>query len=171
MQAFYRDGDQIWIGTVDGVSLFQNGRFERTLTASDGLNSNNISAIAEVDGVLWFGSEDSGGLSIFSPEKAPPRTRITDGPRNGEIVGVTSVVFKFEGGDASTPIGDLRYRYQLDDGLPIPTDGDGEDKRAVLSGLTEGPHRFTVYAIDREGNDDTVGASAPNLWLIPSLQS
>ena len=167
VQAFYRDGDQIWIGTVDGVSLFQNGRFERTLTASDGLNSNNISAIAEVDGVLWFGSEDSGGLSIFSPEKAPPRTRITDGPRNGEIVGVTSVVFKFEGGDASTPIGDLRYRYQLDDGQLIPTDDEGEDKRAVLSGLTEGPHRFTVYAIDREGNDDTVGASAE--FMVDSL--
>ena len=167
VQAFYRDGDQIWIGTADGVSLFQNGRFERTLTASDGLNSNNISAIAEVDGVLWFGSEDSGGLSIFSPEKAPPRTRITDGPRNGEIVGVTSVVFKFEGGDASTPIGDLRYRYQLDDGLPIPTDDEGEDKRAILSGLTEGPHRFTVYAIDREGNDDTVGASAE--FMVDSL--
>ena len=167
VQAFYRDGDQIWIGTVDGVSLFQNGRFERTLTASDGLNSNNISAIAELNGMLWFGGRDSGGLSVFSPEKAPPRTRITEGPKNGEIVGFTSVVFKFEGGDASTPTGELRYHYQLDDGQLIPTDDEGEDKRAVLSGLTEGPHRFTVYAIDREGNDDTVGASAE--FMVDSL--
>ena len=167
VQAFYRDKDQIWIGTADGVSLFQNGRFERTLTASDGLNSNNISAIAEVGGLLWFGSRDSGGLSVFSPEKAPPRTRITGGPKNGEIVGVTSVVFKFEGGDASTPTGELRYRYQLDDGPLISTDDLGRDKRAVLSGLTEGPHRFTVYAIDREGNDDTVGARAE--FVVDSL--
>lgn len=169
VQALYRDGDnRIWIGTADGVSLFQNGRFERTLTASDGLNSNNISAIVEVDGLLWFGSRDNGGLSIFSPEKAPPRTRITDdSPQNGEIVGQTSVVFKFEGGDASTPTGELRYLYQLDDGPLIPTDDEGEDKRAVLSGLTEGPHRFTVYAIDREGNRDLTGASRE--FVIDSL--
>ena len=167
VQAFYRDGDRIWIGTADGVSLFQNGQFERTLTASHGLNSNNISAIAEVGGVLWFGSGDSGGLSVFSPEKAPPRTRITEGPQNGEIVGVTSVVFKFEGGDASTPTGELRYRYQLDNGPLISTDDSGRDKRAVLSGLKEGPHRFTVYAIDREGNDDTMGASAE--FMVDSL--
>ena len=98
VQVLYRDeANRIWIGTADGVSLFQNDRFERTLTASHGLNSNNISAIAELNGILWFGSKDSGGLSVFSPEKAPPRTRITDGPENGEIVGDTSVVFKFEG--------------------------------------------------------------------------
>ena len=71
VQALYRDEDnRIWIGTADGVSLFQNDRFERTLTASDGLNSNNISAIAKVDDVFWFGSKDDGGLSVFSPEES-----------------------------------------------------------------------------------------------------
>ena len=167
VQVLYRDEERTWVGTADGVSLFQNDQFERTLTASDGLNSNNVSAIAEMGEVLWFGSGDSGGLSVFSPEKAPPRTRITEGPQNGEIVGVTSVVFKFEGGDASTPTGELRYRYQLDNGPLISTDDFGRDKRAVLSGLKEGPHRFTVYAIDREGNDDTVGASAE--FMVDSL--
>ena len=167
VQAFYRDGDRIWIGTADGVSLFQNGQFERTLTASDGLNSNNVSAIGEMGEVLWFGSGDSGGLSVFSPEKAPPRTRITEGPQNGEIIGVTSVVFKFEGGDASTPTGELRYHYQLDDGQLIFTDDLGRDKRAVLSGLKEGTHRFTVYAMDREGNQDLTGASAE--FVVDSL--
>ena len=167
VQAFYRDEDQIWIGTADGVSLFRDSQFERMLTASDGLNSNNVSAIAVVDGVLWFGSGDRGGLSVFSPEKAPPRTRITDGPKNGEIVGVTSVVFKFEGGDASTPTGELRYRYQLDNGSLIFTDNSGSDERAVLSRLTEGPHRFTVYAMDREGNQDLMGASAE--FVVDSL--
>ena len=169
VQALYRDEeDRIWIGTADGVNLFQNDRFERTLTASHGLNSNNISAIAELGGLLWFGSRDNGGLSIFSPEKAPPRTRITDdSPQNGEIVGETSVVFEFEGGDASTPTGELRYIYQLDDGPLIPTANGGEDRRAVLSRLTEGPHRFTVYAIDREGNRDLTGASRE--FVVDSL--
>ena len=168
VQVLYRDeANRIWIGTADGVSLFQNDGFERTLTASHGLNSNNISSIAELNGMLWFGSKDGGGLSIFSPEETPPRTRITDGPRNSEIVGDTSVVFKFEGGDASTPIGVLRYVYQLDDGPLVFTDEEGDDKRAVLSGLTEGQHRFTVYAIDREGNQDLTGASAE--FVVDSL--
>ena len=169
VQALYRDGDRIWIGTADGVSLFQNGQFERILTASHGLNSNNISTIAEMNEVLWFGSKDNGGLSIFSPEMTPPRTRITDdSPKNGEIVGDTSVVFKFEGGDASTPTGELRYVYQLDDGPLMPTDDEGGiAKRAILSGLKEGPHRFTVYAIDREGNRDLTGASRE--FVIDSL--
>ena len=168
VQALYLDADnRIWIGTADGVSLFQNDRFERILTASHGLNSNNISTIAELNGILWFGSEDSGGLSIFSPEKVPPRTRITEGPKNGEIVGVTSVVFKFEGGDASTPTGALRYLYQLDDDPLIFTGNSGSDEQVVLSRLTEGTHRFTVYAMDREGNQDLTGASAE--FVVDSL--
>ena len=167
VQVLYRDEDRVWIGTADGVSLFRNGQFERTLTASDGLNSNNISTIAKVNEVLWFGSRDSGGLSIFSPEMTPPRTRITDGPKDSEIVGETSVVFKFEGGDASTPAGELRYFYQLNDGPLTPTDDEGIAKRALLSSLTEGPHRFTVYAMDREGNQDLTGASAE--FVVDSL--
>ncbi len=168
VQVLYRDEDnRIWIGTADGVNLFQNDRFERTLTASDGLNSNNISAISEVDDVFWFGSKDSGGLSVFSPERAPPRTRISEGPKNGEIVGDRSVVFKFEGGDASTPTAALRYVYQLDDGPLISTEDFGRDRRAVLSGLAEGPHSFMVYAIDREGNQDLTGARAE--FVVDSL--
>ena len=168
VQALYRDEDnRIWVGTADGVSLFQNDRFERTLTASDGLNSNNISAIAKVNDVFWFGSKDSGGLSVFSPERTPPRTQISAGPKNGEIVGDTSLVFKFEGGDASTPTGALRYVYQLDDGPLMSTDNLGRDERAILSGLEEGPHSFMVYAIDREGNQDMTGARAE--FIVDSL--
>ncbi len=162
VQAFYRDDpDGMWIGTADGVSLFQNNSFARSLTASDGLNSNNISVIIKpADGVLWFGSKDNGGVSHFNQEMIPPTTRIIEGPTNGEIVGETSVIFKFEGGDLSTPTPELRYQYKLDDNLPMPTDDDGFSIRVSLSGLTEGGHRFIVQAMDREGNPDLLGAQA-----------
>ena len=166
VQVFYRDElDRIWIGTVDGVSLFQNNRLARSLTASDGLNSNNISAITSVitesgDVVLWFGSKDNGGISRFNQEMAPPTTRIIEGPTNGEIVGETSVIFKFEGGDLSTPMRELRYQYRLDDGDVMPTDDEGLANRVALSSLTEGRHRFIVRAIDREDNIDLRGAEA-----------
>ena len=166
VQAFYLDKhNRIWIGTVDGVSLFQNNQFVRSITASDGLNSNNISAITSVitesgDVSLWFGSKDNGGISRFNQEMAPPTTRIISGPTNGVIVGETSVIFKFEGGDLSTPMRELRYQYQLDDGDVKSTDDEGLANRVSLSSLTEGEHRFIVRAIDREDNIDLRGAEA-----------
>ena len=169
VQALYRDRrNRVWIGTADGVSLFQNNRFERTLTASDGLNSNNIAAITEsVDGTLWFGGKDGAGISRFDQEMAPPTTRIIEGPTDSEIVGDPSVFFKFEGGDASTPARELRYRYRLNAGPPTLTEDDGFADRVLLSNLAEGRHRFIVQAIDIEGNIDPVGAQAA--FVVDSL--
>ena len=160
VQALYRDrSNRIWIGTADGVSLFEDGQFTRVLTETDGLNSNNISAITQVGDAFWFGSPDD-GISIFNPELMPPDTRITSGPTQGETIGDTSVIFKFEGGDASTPAAELRYKYQIDDNIPVYTDDGGRDKRVLLADLHEGVHYFTVHAIDREGNTDPIGATA-----------
>lgn len=160
VQALYRDrNNRIWIGTADGVSLLEDGQFTRVLTETDGLNSNNISAITQVGDAFWFGSPDD-GISIFDPELMPPETRITSGPIRGETIGNTSVIFKFEGGDASTPSAELRYKYQLDDKEPVYTDDYGRDKRVLLADLGEGVHQFTVRAIDREGNTDPDGAIA-----------
>ena len=165
VQVFHRDrSDRIWIGTVDGVSLFQDGQFTRILTQSDGLNSNDISAITQVGETFWFGSPDD-GISVFDPEMIPPRTRITSGPTQGETIGDTSVSFKFQGGDASKAA--LRYIYQIDDKDPAFTDDDGRDDRVLLLNLAEGSHRFTVRAIDREGNRDPVGAVAA--FIVDSI--
>ncbi len=160
VQALFRDrSNRIWIGTADGVGIFEDGQFTRVLTETDGLNSNNISAITQVGDAFWFGSPDD-GISIFNPELIPPDTRITNGPTQGETIGDTSVIFKFEGGDASTPAAELRYKYQIDDNIPVFTDDDGRDKRVLLANLGEGVHHFTVRAIDREGNTDPIGATA-----------
>ena len=165
VQVFYRDRiNRIWIGTADGVSLFQGEQLTRILTKSDGLNSNNVSAIAQVGETFWFGSPDD-GISVFDPEMIPPRTRITSGPTQGETIGDTSVSFKFEGGDASKAT--LRYIYQIDDKDPAFTDDDGHDKRVLLLNLDEGFHHFTVRAMDREGNRDPRGAVAE--FIVDSI--
>ena len=161
-------GDRIWIGTADGVSLFQNGRFERALTASDGLNSNNISAIAEVGGMLWFGSGDNGGgkcLQSGAGSASYANYRWT--PKTVKLLGDTSVVFKFEGGDASTPTGSFVMSINLTmDHLPPPT------IRVAINGryyqvLQRGDIALVVYAIDRENNSDTTGAEAE--FVVDSL--
>lgn len=167
VQTLYVDSEnRVWVGTNDGVSIFQNGRFFRTLTASDGLNSNNISAIIEsTDGSFWFSSFDDGTLSRFKREDIPPTTRIISGPMNGETVGETSVNFRFEGGDASSS--NFRYQFQVNNGNFKLTDDHGFDNRAFLVGLTEGLHQFVVQAIDQEGNIDQIGAKSD--FVVDSL--
>ena len=168
----------IWIGTTDGVSMYQNasshlttrkgGQFVRTLTANDGLNSNNVSAITEaVDGTLWFGDAGGGGISRFNQEANPPATRIIAGPTNGARIGDTSVFYRFQGGDASTPTQALHYQYQLDNSEARFTDKNGFEDSVLLSGLAEGEHRFVVKAIDIEGNSDPVGAQA--FFIVDAL--
>lgn len=160
VQTLYVDSkNRVWVGTNDGVSIFQNEQIFRTLTASDGLNSNNISAIIEsTDGSFWFGSFDDGTLSRFIQENIPPTTRIISGPMNGETVGETSVNFRFEGGDASSS--NFRYQFRINNGSFKLTDNNGFDNRAFLAGLEDGPHQFLVQAIDQEGNIDQIGAKS-----------
>ena len=167
VQTLYTDAEnRVWVGTNDGISIFQNGRFVRTLTASDGLNSNNISAIiASMDGSFWFSSFDDGTLSRFRQEGIPPTTRIINGPMDGETVGETSVNFRFEGGDASSS--SFRYQFRINNGNFKLTDDNGFDNRAFLVGLAEGPHQFVVQAIDQEGNIDQIGAKSN--FVVDSL--
>lgn len=159
VQALFQDRQgRIWVGTSEGVSVFESDRVIRQLTIADGLGSNNILAITQTDtNEMLFGTAGS-GISYFKQELVPPVTRIVEGPSNNEIVGETSVTFKFEGGDASSQA--FHYRYQIDQDGFRWTGEDGNENRVVLSGLSEGRHHFEVQAIDRENNVDPVGATA-----------
>ena len=166
VQALFQDRQgRIWVGTSEGVSVFERDRVVRQLTIADGLGSNNILAITQTDtNEMLFGTAGS-GISYFKQELVPPVTRIVEGPSNNEIVGETSVTFKFEGGDASSQA--FHYRYQIDQDDFRLTGDDGNENRVVLSGLSEGRHHFEVQAIDRENNVDPVGATAT--FIIDSL--
>ncbi|MDP7280522.1 MAG: two-component regulator propeller domain-containing protein, partial [Candidatus Poribacteria bacterium] len=166
VQALFQDRQgRIWVGTSEGVSVFESDRVVRQLTVADGLGSNNILAITQTDtDEMLFGTAGN-GISYFKQELVPPVTRIVEGPNNNEIIGETSVTFKFEGGDASSQV--FHYHYQIDQGGFRLTGEDGNENRVVLSGLSEGQHHFEVQAIDRENNVDPVGATAT--FIIDSL--
>ena len=58
----------VWIGTENGLSKFENGRF-KNFFETDGLAFNSCWAIAEdKNGNLWFGSY-GGGISVFDGKK------------------------------------------------------------------------------------------------------
>jgi len=68
-----RDG-ALWIGTLGGLSRFQNGRFT-TYTAADGLSAEHVRAIHEdEEGNLWIGTY-GGGLNLFRDGVFTPITR------------------------------------------------------------------------------------------------
>jgi ligand-binding sensor domain-containing protein len=65
--ALHIDGKgQLWIGTNNGLTRWQNGKFAKTMTTADGLFANNIFAMTSMpDGSLWVGSY--GGVALLRP--------------------------------------------------------------------------------------------------------
>lgn len=66
--SLHADGDRVWIGTYEGLALYDNGKF-RTYTVEDGLSHNFILSI-EVDentGDVWIGT--GSGLTRYSAGK------------------------------------------------------------------------------------------------------
>lgn len=58
---------QMWIGTNQGLALWQDGKF-KTMTTADGLFDNNVFSMATApDGSQWIGS--FGGVSFLKPQK------------------------------------------------------------------------------------------------------
>jgi ligand-binding sensor domain-containing protein len=65
--ALHIDGKgQLWIGTNNGLTRWQSGKFAKTMTTADGLFANNIFAMTSMpDGSLWVGSY--GGVALLRP--------------------------------------------------------------------------------------------------------
>ncbi len=60
---------QIWIGTNNGLALWQNGKF-KVMTTADGLFANDVFAMATTpDGAMWVGSY--GGVAWLRPPSSP----------------------------------------------------------------------------------------------------
>ena len=81
------DGDRVWVGTHDGLALYENGKW-RTYTTEDGLPHNGVTAIDinEETGDLWIGT--FGGLSRFSAGKFENFTQLNSGLANDLIYSV-----------------------------------------------------------------------------------
>jgi len=59
---------RLWIGTNNGLTTWQDGRFGKPMTVADGLFANNVFAMASTAGDdLWIGS--FGGVTHLRPGK------------------------------------------------------------------------------------------------------
>ncbi|HVP40311.1 MAG TPA: CARDB domain-containing protein, partial [Candidatus Saccharimonadales bacterium] len=85
----------------------------------------------------------------------PPNTFFIAGPPDSGCMDAVRIDFIWSGTDNVSPISALRYRYRLDGGEWSVLD----TVTAVHTGITEGRHTLTVYAVDEAGNADPTPAT------------
>lgn len=97
------DGDRLWVGTKNGLALFENGKW-KTYTTDDGLAHQGVLCIdvSELSGDVWIGT--MGGLNRFSGGKFETFDQFNSGLANDVIYSVVcdgKEVWAATGGGAS----------------------------------------------------------------------
>lgn len=152
----------IWFGTATGgVNRYYNGNWV-VFNSNDGLQSNSVLAIFESsDRSLWFGTRL--GLSKVKPDKDPPLTIITEGPRNKDIIGISTPMFIFSGKDYRTKQDQLYYSWTVVYTSIIPDSNHWSPFSKITSVqphfLQNGTYTFHVRAMDSWGNIDPTPAT------------
>jgi len=168
-----KDGT-IWVATAKGVSRF-DGRTWTRYTSEDGLLENNVGYIfQDASGAFWLGKGYYYGrewwwTTRYRPDRMPPETTLEFLP--GDELPTGNLILEWSGKDAwkDTPVEDLVYSCQMDDG---EWSGFSPDVKQVFLNLASGRHTFRVRARDRDFNVDPTPAIhcfyvIPPVWQRP----
>jgi signal transduction histidine kinase/CheY-like chemotaxis protein len=143
----------LWVASATGVHRLKDGDWIDH-GVEEGLPSNVASLVFQDSrGRIWAGT--SQGLAIYHPEADPdpPITFLQRGVEPREVPSSGDVRLGFSGVDRwkQTAADRLLFSYRLDRGLWTPFQPGNE---AAFQKLASGNHRFTVRAMDRNGNVD-----------------
>ena len=160
-----RDGS-IWVASGTGVHRFHN-RSWVTNSAEDGLPDAAVYEVFEDSrGRIWAGTTQ--GISLYHPEadEDAPQTIIPRDKNVRQIAPGGEAQFVYTGMDKwkYTEVDRLLYSHRIDDGESSPFTS---DTVAIFSGLSPGPHRFEVRAMDRNWNVDPTPDSFEFTVLLP----
>ena len=180
VSAIFEDADGVlWIGEMMGTIWRKTGRdddelwFNYDLLAynqSLGIPNNGVSTIYQTsDGILWFGG--LGGLAQYAPDSNLPTVKIlsvdNQPPVDNYLTGRPVVTFQWAADDIETRNEHMRYQYKIDDQKWVHNLFSSYDKTLSPDGiiqqteltqkittpvLEDGEHRFSVRAIDYDGN-------------------
>jgi signal transduction histidine kinase/ActR/RegA family two-component response regulator len=143
----------IWLASASGVYHLA-GEDWIDHGVEEGLPSKIASVIFQDSrGRIWAGT--TRGLAVYHPDadRDPPMTVIEGGVDPREVPSSGDVRFGFSGVDRwkQTPADRLLFSYRLDRGAWSRFQ---PDDAAVFQKLASGQHRFSVRAMDRNGNVD-----------------
>jgi signal transduction histidine kinase/CheY-like chemotaxis protein len=147
-----KDG-ALWVASATGVHRLKDGDWIDH-GVEEGLPSNVASLVFQDSrGRIWAGA--TRGLVVYHPEadRDPPITLLERGAEPREVPSSGDVRFGFSGVDRwkQTTAERLLFSYRLDRGLWTPFQ---PGNATVFQKLKSGDHRFTVRAMDRNGNVD-----------------
>ncbi|BCW97387.1 MAG: hypothetical protein KatS3mg024_0214 [Armatimonadota bacterium] len=107
---------------------------------------------------LWSLVGVSDGITV---DLGGPDTEITSGPAEGGFTPDTVARFEFAGSDDLTPPDDLQFQWSVDGGSWSDWQG---ATSALVSGLGDGQHTFSVRSRDLAGNEDPTPATVT--WTV-----
>ncbi|MDA0747823.1 MAG: hypothetical protein O2954_14975, partial [bacterium] len=162
----------LWFGTSAGVSRY-DGRNWTNFTHEDLLLNNDVRQIFQDErGAIWFGGkthQEASWVTRYRADTLPPQTRLTFTP--GKELPSGNLILEWTGRDVwnDTPVDDLLYSWQMDDG---PWSDLSAEVKGVFAGLESGSHVFRVRARDKDSNEDPVVAQfqfyvIPPVWKQP----
>ncbi len=156
----------LWVASATGVHRFRDNRW-----ITNGVEEGLRSVIAckvfqDSQGRFWAGT--MGGLSVFDPkaDMDAPRTivdaenNLREAPPSGDVRITFSGMDKWK----QTTSERLLFSYRLDG---APWSDLKQSNFAAYRGLSFGPHRFEVRAVDRNGNSDPTPKAFDFSVLLP----
>jgi signal transduction histidine kinase len=159
-------GGDLWVSSGTGLHRCHDDCWI-TYTAEDGLpNTASSSVLQDSRGRVWAGTIH--GLSLFHPEADtdPPKTLINQRDNQRDVSPRGEARLQFSGVDKwnYTRPGRLLFSYRLDDAewSPFKT-----GNAAWFDGLSFGPHRFEVRAMDVNLNIDPYPSTFEFTVLMP----
>lgn len=115
-----------------------------------------IGTDGSLDDYGWF-IDDVSILQCVAPDTTPPQTTITSGPAEGSTITTSETSFEFASSEAGST-----FTCRIDGGTAAPC-----TSPLTLTGLTDGPHSFSVAAIDPAGNTDPTPAMRSYTVAVP----
>ncbi|MBY6204249.1 hybrid sensor histidine kinase/response regulator [Halomonas denitrificans] len=124
-----REGDTLWIGTIDGVARLEAGSLETVSPASGSYGGPVVNFFRDAAGTLWISSDGGGLFRLVDgiPERSALESRLafdlTDDGRGGLWIATAAGLVHWDG--------EREVRVTQEDGLPtsqffsVLTDGDG----------------------------------------------
>lgn len=138
---------------LDGYQPATNARFP---VLSHGTRTGVFSSFAGGDPLASLSYGDTTTTLVprdLLADHQRPATSLVSGPADSSWTNASPIAFSWTATDNLTPAGSMRYAYRLDGGIYSAITG---ATSVSYPSLTDGEHRFEVYAVDEAANADSI---------------